>query len=155
MNALLRRNDLFAPLQAEFDRFFDEFFRDKRPIVTHLKNSGYPKMDVTEEHDRLTVRLAVPGMKKDDMDVTCTKEGWVCIRGRMSREYVAGDEAEVYVKELRTSAFERSFRLPETVLTHNDPEASLRDGILTLVWPTEDALGEEPGPEPKKINIMD
>lgn len=153
MNALSlipRRNDLFAPLQAEFDRFFDEFFNDRRQL-THIKNAGFPKMDVVEEDGKLKMRLAVSGMTKDDLDVECTKDGYVTVRGRMSESYRSGEDAKVYVRELRASAFERSLRLPEHVVTDADPVAKLEDGILTLEWPTEIEAKED---AVKKIEIQ-
>lgn len=151
MNVLLRRTDLFSPLQLEFDRFFDEFFKDRRTFVAHLKNSSnFPKMDAITEGDLFIVRMAVSGMTKEDVDIVVTPDGLVTVEGRISKEYIPAEEADVHVKELRTSAFQRCFRLPQEVVYEGfSPKAKLQDGILTLTW----SLNVAEEPEPQKIEI--
>jgi len=151
MHMLSHRDDFLFPIESQFNKLFDQFFSTNK-IKDSLKNSqGYPKMDVFETDNSLFVKVALPGIKLDDIsvefDMSNKNSPEVTISGKMSSVYESS-KSVYYVKELRQSAFRRTLALPSYVQA--EPDATLEDGILTLKWKQPEKLKE---PELKKINI--
>ena len=144
------RDDFLFPIESQFNKIFDQFLSNG-PVKDSLKASvGYPKMDICEDEENLTIRVAVPGLKLDDIDVVLDNTSThpqVTISGKSSHVY-SDTKSKFYVKELRSSSFKRTLTLPE--YAKHDPEALLEDGILTLRWKVPI---EEKEPEPKRITI--
>lgn len=124
-----QRNNLFHPVQEQFDKFFDSFFSDS-PLNSIKANSSFPKINIFEKDD-LVIMASVSGMKPEDINIEV--EGNVLIiSGRMSYEYHAPSDSLIHIRELRSTSFERKITLPDNIV--GDPEALLKDGILTLKW---------------------
>lgn len=145
-NVVPRRNDLFFALEQEFNQFFDGFFNKGLP---NAKSAAFPKMSAYEKDGQFVVTAATSGMTGDDLKVEVTPENVLVLSGRMAEEYRSPSDAKVYFQELRTSAFERSMRLPDYI--EGDPEATLKDGVLTLRWGVKELPPAEP--QPKRIPI--
>jgi len=148
---LATRDDFLFPIESQFNKIFDTFL-SHGPMKDSLKGSvGYPKMDVTEDDEYLTIKVAVPGLKSEDIDVvldnSIKKQPQVTISGK-STNITTNPKAKFFVKELRTSSFKRTLTLPEYAT--EEPEALLDDGILTLKWKVPIDMME---PESKKITI--
>jgi HSP20 family protein len=149
---LSHRDDFLFPIESQFNKLFDQFFSPNK-IKDSLKNSqGYPKMDVFEDEEKLMVKIALPGIKIEDISVefnnTNSSSPEVTISGKSSMNNEINGKSVYYVKELRQSAFRRTLALPNYV--KDEPEATLEDGILTLKWKHPEKPKET---EPKKINI--
>ena len=132
MNLTPLRNDLFYPLEQVFDKFYQDFFHNKAAINTAKSNQSYPKMNVYQDENTFKIVFAVPGTTDDDLELEYKNDNTVTLRGKMSQEYHANSNATFYVRELRQSSFERTIILPESVT--GEPEAELKDGLLTLIW---------------------
>lgn len=103
-----------------------------------------PAMDVTEEENRYVVRADLPGMSKDDIDITY-QDGILTIKGERKGE-VRREGARNYVRERFEGKFGRNLQLPEKV-DSDRVEATMKDGVLELVLPfTPDA-------QPRKIQV--
>lgn len=151
MHMLSHRDDFLFPIESQFNKLFDQLFAPNK-IKDSLKNSqGYPKMDVLETKDSLLIKVALPGIKLDDIsvefDMTNKSNPEITISGKMSNDNEQIGKV-YYVKELRQSAFKRTLALPNYV--DAEPDAILEDGILTLKWKLPEKLKEV---EPKKISI--
>lgn len=149
MHMLSHRDDFLFPIESQFNKLFDQFFTPN--IKDSLKNSqGYPKMDVFETNDSLVAKIALPGIKLEDISVEFENKNIpeVTISGKMSTSYESSSKSVYYVKELRQSAFKRTLALPS--YAKEEPDAVLEDGILTLKWKQPEKLKI---PEPKKISI--
>jgi len=144
-----RREDLFFPLQKEFDKWFDEFFGSKRfpSLLNSVKGtrSGYPKLDVFVTDSKYRIEAAVPGVNPDDVKVEIIPQsnGERCLRisGKMSHDYQYSNETDYHYKELSRSRFQRVITLPKEV--EGDPEAVIKDGMLTLSWELSKKLPAE------------
>ena len=90
-------------------------------------------MNVYLEDDSFIMKLAVPGLNEDNLDIEYKNDNTVTIRGKMAEEHSASNQASYYIRELRQSTFERSLILPEFV-TGEPESAILSDGLLTLTW---------------------
>jgi HSP20 family protein len=146
------RWDPFAELEAwrpfgermwsprAFARMMEEFFEGWPAAPRHM----WPAIDVSEDNDRYTVSVELPGARRDDVTVELT-EGAITIRGEKRSEREERKEHARYT-ERRFGSFSRSFTLPRDA----DPdriEASFNEGILTLT------IGKREEGKPKTIAI--
>ena len=91
-----------------------------------------PAVDVIDRTDEIVLRAEVPGMAKDDIDVSVADDS-VTIRGRVVEEKKDGRD-DYFRHERRYGAFERTVAFPASV----DPErakAQIKDGVLELSLP--------------------
>ncbi len=142
MNLVRRMEELhdglFSPVEQEFNRFFNEFWGNKKSLDKMVSLAGYPKMDVNLGSDCFIIKTAVPGVNPNDLKVEVI-DGVVSISGEMEHKhkdwegFVRG-ETHSYITELHKGKFERSITLPEEVDQTKDPTAEFNNGILTLKW---------------------
>jgi len=140
------RDELFFPLEATFNKFFDDFFANKSNSNVAKANSGYPKLNSYIDGDSYKLSFAVPGVLLEDLEVDY-QGNTVTIRGQASKRHQSSTDS-YYIRELRLSSFERTVTLPD--LVDGEPEeAKLSDGILTLTW----KLNPKLNPNVKRISI--
>ena len=115
----------FAPLQREIDRVLQEFGQGFGAFSAPMS----PSMDVRETKETIEVDVELPGMKREDIEVSLDGDVLV-ISGEKKSE--TRDDKEQRVVERTYGAFSRSVQLPRGV----DPEkidASMTDGVLKVV----------------------
>lgn len=156
MTALLNsRNELMWPFQQRFDKLFDSLFNnDSLNTIKSLSKSGYPKIDAYHEGNQYKIQALIPGVKLEDLKVEISPETIngieykiLKIGAKMSEDYQLPDNANHVIREIRRSSFERILSLPHDL--QDDPEAILKDGVLTLIW----NLKEEFTSQPKLITV--
>jgi len=91
-----------------------------------------PVADVYVFEEYIVVRLAVPGVLAEDIDVSFGPEGLV-VRGELERP-VAADEGRVVVSEWRYGYFERVITLPQEI-DSSGLRIEFEDGVLELRLP--------------------
>ncbi len=142
-----RREDFFFPLQKEFDKLFDELFGPKRlpSLLNGVKSrSGYPKLDILVTDGKYRIEVAVPGVEPDDLKIEVLPDGdqrLLRLTGRMSHDYQYSNNTDYLYRELTRAKFQRVIRLPDEV--KGDPEAVIKNGMLTLTWTLEKPLEAE------------
>jgi HSP20 family protein len=120
-------------LQEELDRLFDS------PLT-----GWTPALDVQEDKDKFTIKVEVPGLKREDIDVSLQDDALV-ISGERTSEKIEED-VEIHRQERLFGKFQRALTLPEPVAT-DKVKADYKDGVLTVTLPkTEEA-------KPKKIDV--
>lgn len=124
------REDFFFPLEQHFNTFWNQFFGDKGLIDSVKIQTGFPRMDIYEKDNTFVIQAGVTGYDPNDIGVNVAN-GVVTIGGSGGVD-VRDETREYRLKELRTSSFSRSVKLPDNI--EGDPEAVLKDGILTLTW---------------------
>lgn len=133
MNIIPLRDDLFFPLEATFDKFFQDFFNSKSNINVAKANQGYPKVNVYDDGSHFKMVFSVPGLKENNIELEYRNDNTVTIRGKMAQSHSSPIDAKYYLRELRTSSFERILLLPDNV-SGEPNSAELNDGLLTLTW---------------------
>jgi HSP20 family protein len=88
--------------------------------------------DVFEDDKRLVVRLEVPGMEKDDLDVQVTDDALI-VRGEKRFEHER-TEGRWRVLQCAYGSFNRVVPLPAAVRT-DEARASYRNGVLKIELP--------------------
>jgi HSP20 family protein len=134
MNLTLRRE----PLGSLFDDVFSDFFNragwpTAAPRGGELPAAARARMDVIDKGDRYEVLMDLPGVKKDDIQVTI--EGpRVSITAEAKGEKQAKEGERVLHTERYASSYVRSFELP-TEVTQETAEAAFENGVLRLGLP--------------------
>ena len=135
-----RRRDAAQSPWDEMDRFFEgafprglsRFGRWPWSEWTPRFDTKLPAVDVIDRPEQIVVRAEMPGVKKEDLDVSVS-DNLVTIRATTKYEEEK-EEGEYYRCEMRRGEFSRSVSLPTTV-EGSDARASFKDGILELTIP--------------------
>ncbi len=105
-----------------------------------------PTSEALTKGDDLVIRVELPGVKPEDIDITFM-DGALTVSGQ--RERVAGEEeATFYVRERYYGAFRRSMTLPSGV-REDDISASIYDGVVEITV----SGGGTAAPEPRRIQL--
>jgi HSP20 family protein len=91
-----------------------------------------PKVDVIDRENEVLVRAELPGVSKDDIEVSLT-DHTVMIKGSTSKEEKK-EEGNYYRRETMRGEFSRTVTLPADVDTEK-ANAKFTDGVLELVMP--------------------
>ncbi|MDO9557383.1 MAG: Hsp20/alpha crystallin family protein [Coriobacteriia bacterium] len=142
--ASLVRWDPFVDLLAlprEMDRLIDWPRSPLRPAMRESENQLLvPTMDVMHRNGDMVVRVELPGIKQDDIDISVS-DNMLIISGERTEEHETRDEDYV-VKESSWGSFERRIALPKGI----DPatiHAEFTNGVLEVTIPKTGVL-EEP-----------
>ena len=129
--ANLTRIDPFSV--SGFDPFDDVFKGFFRPVS--LENATQPqlKMDVQEDERSYTVHAEIPGVDKENIQVTIDGSH-VAISAEVRRENEVKDGARSLRGERYYGKVSRSFVL-ENEVDETKAEANYKDGVLQLVLP--------------------
>jgi HSP20 family protein len=121
-----------------------EPFRELSRMMPLGRMEWSPSFDITENKESYTFKVDVPGVKKEDLEVSVTGNRLQISGKRDATEETKTDT--VYTYERQYGSFLRSFTLPDGAdLDHAKSE--LKDGVLTLVIPKTTAA------QAKKITI--
>jgi len=124
------------------DRMVDDVMNGSFGTATNAK-SFVPQVDVRSNDDRVRFSFDVPGVKKEDIEITLER-GVLTVKG--ARQFEAGTAKEQLLLGRSYGTFTRSFSLPD----HLDEEklaANLVDGVLTVEIPRLQKA------KPRKIEI--
>ena len=116
--------DRFAMLRNELGRLFDS---TPSPAVAWV-----PALDIHADKDRYFVSLEVPGVKKEDIQISL-HEGVLTVSGERKDERER-KEGDTFRSERGVGKFERSVKL-HTAIDQSKVTASYKDGILTIELP--------------------
>ena len=132
-----------SDLRDEIDRLFVSPLGELTR-TSHLLSGWTPTLDVYEEKDHFIVKAELPGMKKEDIEVSFY-DGGLSISGERKSE-TKHEDAEIYRAERFFGRFQRTVTLPTPVAV-DKAKASYMDGVLTVSLPkTEEA-------KPKHIEV--
>jgi HSP20 family protein len=125
--------------ERDFDRLFDRLSHEfrfpwstERWWPTRELRLRMPAVDVYEEKDAVVVKAELPGMSKEDIDVTLTGST-LTIKGEKKREEEV-KEADYHRSERAYGAVVRTIELPAEVKTEA-AQATFKDGVLNLRLP--------------------
>ena len=122
----------------EFDNFFDDFLSRKWPRLLDWNfpsglDRGLPKNDILDHDNEIEVQAALPGVKKEDLDVTINNQT-ITIRASTKEEKKEEEKGKYFRREITRGEFQRTVSLPDNVDDEN-AKASFNDGILTVTIP--------------------
>lgn len=121
-------------LQDEMNRLFSTSF----PRISNQEemSAGWsPSVDVYEGENQVVLEAELPGMKREDFDLSI-ENNVITLKGE--RRFEKKDEGDNYHRVERAyGSFTRSFNLPQTVLT-DEINAEFKNGVLTVTMPKKE-----------------
>ena len=123
-------------LHKEMDLLFKGFWENANLPSMMGPNWDFPKLnpllDETEDEKAYHVKIELPGMDKDDVDITLS-EGMLIIRGEKKQEEDQKDK-DFYRSERMFGAFRRALPIPVEV-DESKIAASFDKGVLNIELP--------------------
>lgn len=127
----------------EMDRWFHDMFSSgwMRPVfqgwpdlakIAPPFEGRAPKVDLINREDEVVLRAELPGVKKEDLEVSMS-DNTVTLRATTSHEEEK-EEGEFYRKEMSRGEFVRTVPIPAAV-NEDKASASFKDGVLELRLP--------------------
>jgi HSP20 family protein len=130
-----------ATLQDRVNSLFQDFSGDNETVTAA---SFAPAVDVYENGEKVVLKLDIPGIKQEDLDIRVENQT-LSVRGE--RKFEKEEKEENFHRiERRYGSFFRSFSLPTTVDTEN-VAASYDAGVLKL------ELKKKASAQPRQIKV--
>ena len=130
----------FRDLEGHFNRLFGELNRDY-----DLFDRGWsPAVDLKEEEQGYTLEADLPGLKKEDIDLTVV-DNVITIKGERKQETETKEKGYHRV-ERRYGTFERSFEIPGGFEAAKI-EAKFDNGVLRVTLPKREES------KPKQVEV--
>jgi len=145
---ILRSAVPFRQIDSVFDNLFNDFFNtvSQTPFTAVEQRSNYPRVDIRETRDSVTLDATVPGLVKEDVSIDY-EDGHL----KISAEKQADNLADEFVhREIHRSAFSRWFSIDEDTYEVSKIDASLANGILSITIPKK---AEAVKPLPRRIEV--
>jgi HSP20 family protein len=141
----MARRYWFDPFE-EMERFFDDpwLFPRVRGMGRPRLSVGVPSVDISDEVDHIRIKADMPGVPKENVEVHIDDEV-LEIKAHLDQSEERTDGNYIR-RERRTSSFQRSFVLPDSV-DKDQIKANMRDGVLSISIPKVEPK------QPKKVNI--
>lgn len=119
-----------ARIQSEINRLFDNLL----DLGAGDKDGStwIPNVDILESDDTLTVKVELPGVGLEDLDLQVTS-GNITIQGNKQRPGLSG-QVEFLLAERSFGAFRRVIQLGVPVNTRQ-AKATLKNGLLRICFP--------------------
>jgi|WetSurMetagenome_2_1015567.scaffolds.fasta_scaffold00301_32 HSP20 family protein len=144
-------NDVRNNIDQLFDQFrsnFNDLFwgPENRMIIPSM-DIRTPLMDVVDLGDKYEMKVEIPGIQKEDINIEVTPNE---VEISAENNYEEEDKGKNWLrKERSATSFYRYLELPEALKT-KDIDAQFKDGMLTLTLPK---VEPKPQPELKKVKI--
>ena len=130
-------------MRRDMDRLFEEFAKPSRRRRVWPKSEGLviPSMDLYARKNDIVVKVDLPGVRREDIDLTITKDSLI-VKGEVKRDEEVKEE-EYFISERSNGNFSRTITLPFEV-ENEKAQASMNNGILEIVIPKlEEAKARE------------
>ena len=129
-----------------FDQFNNELnrhFARTRPAATR-QHDWVPAVDIHEEENRFVLIADVPGVSRENIDISLD-DGVLVVKGERSAEQDSAS-AGLRRRERVHGTFQRQFTLPDTVDAEHI-NATVKDGVLEIAIPKQEKI------QPRKITV--
>jgi HSP20 family protein len=132
----------FDPFNELVDDLFKGFL--VRPVSYEGRTETLPRMkvDVAERNGAYTVTAELPGVRKEDIQVTIDG-AQLTLAAEVKREREVAQDERVLHSERVYGKLARSFALPQEV-DETKAAAKFRDGVLELTLPKKSAAQRKP-----------
>ena len=131
-------------LQNRLNSLFQDYGRGYGENDSVSAAAFVPPVDVYEDEHKIVLKLEVPGLKQEDLDIQIENNA-LTVKGE--RKFEKEEKEENFHRiERRYGSFFRSFSLPTTVDTEN-VEASYNAGVLKL------ELKKKASAQPRQIKV--
>ena len=118
--------------RPSINSLFDDFFTNTDKLDTNYNKHTIPAVNVKEHETGFVIELAVPGMKKEDLNIELENNK---LSISNEKEHLENVDAGKYVRrEFIYGKFQRTFNLPKNV-EEKKIVGDYKDGILSISIP--------------------
>lgn len=129
-------SDMENAIEKFFNRRFPSLWRwgdmPKMERLFEFENQRLPSLDVIDRDNEMLVRAEVPGIDKNDINITLT-DNLLTIKGETRKEFKK-EEGDYHRHEISSSSFARSVTVPQNV-DGSKAVANLKNGVLEITLP--------------------
>ena len=112
--------------------FDDNFFNT--PVMAQTTTTA-PAVNVKEDNKQYVMEVAVPGLKKEQVNMSIDKDGYLTLSIENKNEQKDENKKEHYLRrEFSYTSYRQSYALPDNV-DADKIEANVADGVLKVVLP--------------------
>lgn len=141
INRLMRFYDPFSAFRKNIENGFEPLGPDTSNMWLRYGASGLGRMNIVDKDQQIEVSLELPGMSKDELEVSLTGN-LLTIKGEKRQEQeTKGDD--YYLQERQYGVVNRMVRLPDGVEA-DKITSRFENGVLTLVAPKQKSVTEKP-----------
>lgn len=133
-------------MRRDMERLFEDVFEPfgrRRRWLPRLSERDVivPNVEMYDKGNEIVVKAELPGVEKDDVDLTITKDS-LTIKGETKKEEEVKEE-DYYCSECNYGSFHRTLSLPVEVNAAK-AKASFKNGVLKITLPKlEEAKAKE------------
>ena len=117
-------------MREDMDRMFDSFAPSM--MVPWAAEGTMPAIDVFERGNGIVVKAELPGLKKEDIEITATEDS-ISLRGEFKREEEVREEGFLR-RERRIGKFFRTIPM-QFAIKPDEVKATFKDGVLEITAP--------------------
>jgi HSP20 family protein len=132
-------NRLIEGFSRHFGIPLDEWKNPFSPLPEIFANQ-WPLVDISETNDAIFVTAELPGVDKNDLEISLSMDGLFTISGEKKQEEKKKRKG-YYQLERSYGSFQRTFSLPCEIETEK-VEASFKDGVLKITMPKTEAASQ-------------
>lgn len=140
-NTVDEMNKMVQRMNQWLQRNWPDSYANKGQLVFH------PDLDLSETQTQYTIKMDLPGMKKEDIEIEVSDQV-VTISGERKKEGEETTKDGIHRKERNFGAFQRAVTLPEPIKA-DQMTAEYVNGILSVKIPKLLPMAGEP----KKIKV--
>lgn len=123
------QDSIYTPVRSLMDDFFNF---PTRWDDLYLRDFDNLSANIWEEENKIYVKMAMPGVKKEDIKISVTGDT-LSIEGE-SKQEKEEKEKKYFLKTFQSCSYSQSFNLPSLV-NPDGVEAKFEDGVLTITLP--------------------
>jgi HSP20 family protein len=131
-------------LQRRLNSLFDDYSRQQGEGSALTMGSFVPAVDIYEDENKVSLKLEVPGVPQEELDVQ-VENSTLTVRGERKLDHEEREE-NFHRIERRYGSFTRSFTLPSTVDT-GSIKAGYDNGLLRI------DLAKKAETKPRQIKV--
>lgn len=137
-------------MRRDMERLFEEFFepsaRRRRWWPTPSETGAIvPNINVYDRKNEVVIKAELPGVEKDNIDLTITKDS-ITLKGESKKDEEVKEE-DYYSREINYGSFVRTIALPAEVESEK-AKATFKNGVLEVVLPKKEEA------KPKEIKVQ-
>ena len=156
-NLIVREPELyFDSIHQELDNFLRDTFISHtfgHPLNMIKNTILRPAIEVIQNKDNYKVKVQLPGIKKDNIDVEIDNDFMtICAETHEEKEEEKQDEnnKRYNTSEFRYGKYQRTISFDQPIKS-DEAQAEYKDGILTITIPKQNIETKEP----KKLEIKE
>jgi HSP20 family protein len=134
-----------ATLQNRLNSIFQDYSRNESGLDPVFAASFVPPVDIYEDEHKIVLKLEVPGLKQEDLDIQL-ENNTLTVRGERNFEKEEKEE-NFHRIERRYGSFYRAFTIPNTV-NPDSVKADYDAGVLRI------ELQKKAEAKPKQIKVQ-